>query len=270
MSDNWGFETKQIHVGGEPDPTTGARAVPIYQTTSFEFRDTDHAANLFGARRGRQHLHPHHEPDPGCARGASQRARGWLHHGDRHPGCTRRRVGAGRRDAGPPDLVRVGRPRRRVGVAVRRHLQPAALHAAEDGDRGDVHRRSRRPRRVARRRSRTTPRCSTARCSPTRGTTSSTSRTSPTSPTSTASRSSSTTPCRPRTWSSRSSGAPTSSSTRMTKFIGGHGTSIGGCIIDGGTFDYGASGRFPNFTEPDPELPRPRLLAGARPRLRSS
>jgi O-acetylhomoserine (thiol)-lyase len=37
-----------------------------------------------------------------------------------------------------------------------------------------------------------------------------------------------------------------------TKFIGGHGTSIGGVIVDGGTFDYGASGRFPNFTEPDP------------------
>jgi O-acetylhomoserine (thiol)-lyase len=38
----------------------------------------------------------------------------------------------------------------------------------------------------------------------------------------------------------------------LTKFIGGHGTSIGGAIIDGGTFDYAASGRFPNFTEPDP------------------
>ncbi len=48
MSDSWGFETKQIHVGGEADPTTGARAVPIYQTTAYEFRDTDHAANLFG------------------------------------------------------------------------------------------------------------------------------------------------------------------------------------------------------------------------------
>ena len=48
MSEQWGFETKQIHVGGEPDPTTGARAVPIYQTTSYQFRDTDHAANLFG------------------------------------------------------------------------------------------------------------------------------------------------------------------------------------------------------------------------------
>jgi O-acetylhomoserine (thiol)-lyase len=38
----------------------------------------------------------------------------------------------------------------------------------------------------------------------------------------------------------------------MTKFIGGHGTSIGGVIVDGGTFDYGASGRFPNFTTADP------------------
>ena len=35
MSDTWGFETRQIHAGTEPDPTTGARAVPIYQTTSY-------------------------------------------------------------------------------------------------------------------------------------------------------------------------------------------------------------------------------------------
>jgi O-acetylhomoserine (thiol)-lyase len=48
MSESWGFETKQVHVGGDPDPTTGARAVPIYQTTSYQFRDTAHAAALFG------------------------------------------------------------------------------------------------------------------------------------------------------------------------------------------------------------------------------
>ena len=47
MSDTWGFETRQIHAGQEPDPTTGARAVPIYQTTSYQFRDSEHAANLF-------------------------------------------------------------------------------------------------------------------------------------------------------------------------------------------------------------------------------
>jgi len=48
MSDSWGFETKQVHAGASPDPTTGARAVPIYQTTSYVFRDTAHAAALFG------------------------------------------------------------------------------------------------------------------------------------------------------------------------------------------------------------------------------
>ena len=47
MSEQWGFETRQIHAGAEPDPTTGARAVPIYQTTSYDLRDTQHAANLF-------------------------------------------------------------------------------------------------------------------------------------------------------------------------------------------------------------------------------
>ena len=46
-NDAWGFETQQIHAGAEPDPTTGARATPIYQTTSYQFRDSQHAANLF-------------------------------------------------------------------------------------------------------------------------------------------------------------------------------------------------------------------------------
>ncbi|MGB8179515.1 MAG: aminotransferase class I/II-fold pyridoxal phosphate-dependent enzyme, partial [Acidimicrobiales bacterium] len=44
----WGFETRQIHAGTAPDPATGARAIPIYQTTSYVFRDTAHAAALFG------------------------------------------------------------------------------------------------------------------------------------------------------------------------------------------------------------------------------
>ncbi|WP_030148891.1 bifunctional o-acetylhomoserine/o-acetylserine sulfhydrylase [Mycetocola saprophilus] len=44
---NWRFETKQIHAGAAPDPVTGARATPIYQTTSYVFRDAQHAQNLF-------------------------------------------------------------------------------------------------------------------------------------------------------------------------------------------------------------------------------
>ena len=46
-SENWRFETKQIHSGAQPDPVTKARATPIYQTTSYVFDNTDHAANLF-------------------------------------------------------------------------------------------------------------------------------------------------------------------------------------------------------------------------------
>lgn len=44
----WSFATRQIHAGAAPDPTTGSRATPIYQTTSYVFRDTEHAKNLFG------------------------------------------------------------------------------------------------------------------------------------------------------------------------------------------------------------------------------
>src|SRR5580698_3946181 len=45
-----GFNTRALHAGYGPDPTTHARAVPIYQTTSFTFNDSDHAANLFGLK----------------------------------------------------------------------------------------------------------------------------------------------------------------------------------------------------------------------------
>ncbi len=47
MTDAYAFETLQIHAGARPDPSTGARQVPIYQTTAYVFRDADHAAALF-------------------------------------------------------------------------------------------------------------------------------------------------------------------------------------------------------------------------------
>ncbi len=50
MSTGWSFETKQIHAGQSPDGATNARALPIYQTTSYTFNDTTHAANLFGLK----------------------------------------------------------------------------------------------------------------------------------------------------------------------------------------------------------------------------
>ncbi len=45
---NYRYETLQVHAGQQPAPGTNARAVPIYQTTSYVFDDTDHAARLFG------------------------------------------------------------------------------------------------------------------------------------------------------------------------------------------------------------------------------
>ncbi|MCG2787468.1 MAG: O-acetylhomoserine aminocarboxypropyltransferase/cysteine synthase [Anaerolineae bacterium] len=53
MSDNTrkqGFSTRQLHAGYSPDPTTGSRAVPLYQTTSYQFKSTEHAANLFALK----------------------------------------------------------------------------------------------------------------------------------------------------------------------------------------------------------------------------
>ena len=52
MTDHkWGFRTRSLHAGGQPDAATGARAVPIYQTTSYVFEDTADAANLFALQK---------------------------------------------------------------------------------------------------------------------------------------------------------------------------------------------------------------------------
>lgn len=48
---NWGFRTRALHAGGRPDPATGSRAVPIYQSTSFVFEDTADAADKFALQK---------------------------------------------------------------------------------------------------------------------------------------------------------------------------------------------------------------------------
>ena len=48
---SWGFRTRAVHAGAVPDATTGARATPIYQTTSFVFEDTTDAASLFALQK---------------------------------------------------------------------------------------------------------------------------------------------------------------------------------------------------------------------------
>ena len=51
MDRQWGFRTRALHAGAVPDAATGARAVPIYQTTSFVFTDTADAAGLFALQK---------------------------------------------------------------------------------------------------------------------------------------------------------------------------------------------------------------------------
>ena len=49
-NDAYGFETRAIHAGAQPDPVTGARNTPIYQTNAYVFEDVDHAASLFNLK----------------------------------------------------------------------------------------------------------------------------------------------------------------------------------------------------------------------------
>ena len=84
-------ETVALHAGQSPDPTTKARAVPIYQTTSYAVRRHPARRRPVRAEGAGQHLHPDHEPDLGRARAAPGRARG-RHRRLRH------RVGTGRSD----------------------------------------------------------------------------------------------------------------------------------------------------------------------------
>ena len=50
-TNNPGFNTLAVHAGAQPDPTTGARATPVYQTTAVVFNDADHAAALVGPQQ---------------------------------------------------------------------------------------------------------------------------------------------------------------------------------------------------------------------------
>ena len=177
-------------------PPPGPGPCPIYQTTAYQFRDTDPRRQPVRAGRGRQHLHPDHEPDPGRARGPR-----------RHPrGCARHRASASparwpcvaaRRPTtfAILNLAEAGSHIVSSAVALRRHVQPLPLHAAassastttfvDDPDDLDAW-RGRDPAEhqgVLRRDASATP-----------ATTSSTSRASRASPTRTACRSSSTTP----------------------------------------------------------------------------
>ncbi len=160
----YGFDTLQIHAGARPDPATGARQTPIYQTTAYVFRDADHAAALFNLQEVGLHLFAPDQPDRRGAAGAHRHARG-----------RRRRglllVGPCGADHGAVPADGAGAQRRRLDPALRRHghaVQPdhqALRLVGEDSSISTIWTRSGRP-------STTTPARSSANRSPTRAATS--------------------------------------------------------------------------------------------------
>jgi len=251
MSDQWGFETKQIHVGGEPDPATGARAVPIYQTTSYEFRDTEHAANLFALAEIGNIYTRIMNPTQGALEARVNALEGGCTTAVGLPGTLA--VSSGQAAStlalmtlcesgdhvvaspslygGTYNLLHYTLPK--MGVEVTFVDDPDNLddwrNAIRDNTKafyGEV---------LANPRNDVLDIEGVSGVAHDSGIPLIVDNTVPT-------------PflIRPLEW-----GADIVVHS-LTKFCGGHGTSIGGAIVDGGTFDYAASGRFPNFTEPDP------------------
>ncbi|MFZ4514847.1 MAG: bifunctional o-acetylhomoserine/o-acetylserine sulfhydrylase [Acidimicrobiia bacterium] len=241
---DWGFETRQIHAGTEPDPTTGARAVPIYQTTSYVFRDTEHAANLFGLAESGNIYTRIMNPTQGAlearvadleggigalavASGQAAETMALLNlaqSGDHV-------VSSASLYGGTYNLFHYTLPK--LGIEV---------DFVDDADDLDSWRKAIRPNTKALYGETIgNPKGDVLDIEGVAGV-------------------------------AREAGVPlivdnTLASPYLvnplrwganivihsaTKFLGGHGTTIAGIIVDGGTFDYAASGRFPNFTEPDP------------------
>ncbi|MDO8362570.1 MAG: bifunctional o-acetylhomoserine/o-acetylserine sulfhydrylase [Actinomycetota bacterium] len=251
MSDSWGFETRQIHVGGEPDPTTGARAVPIYQTTSYEFRDAAHAQNLFALAEVGNIYTRIMNPTQGALEARINSLEGGCITAIGLPGALAVSSGqaaetlailtlaeAGDHIVASPslyggtyNLFHYTLPK--LGIEVTFVDDPhdleqwrAAIRPNTKAFYGEV---------LANPRNDVFDIDSISKIAHDNGIPLIVDNTVPTPYL-----------VRPIEW-----GADIVVHS-LTKFAGGHGTSIGGAIIDSGKFDFGASGRFPNFTEPDP------------------
>ncbi|MFD7641467.1 bifunctional o-acetylhomoserine/o-acetylserine sulfhydrylase [Kitasatospora sp. NPDC059795] len=241
----WSFETRQIHAGAQPDPATGARAVPIYQTTSFAFRDTAHAADLFAlAEPGNIYTRIHNPTTDvleqrlasleggvaavALASGQAAETLALL----TVAGAGDHLVSSASLYGGTFNLLRHTLPRFGIEVSF-----------VDDPDDLDAWRAAIRPNTKALfAESLGNPRGNVldvravADVAHTAGVPLIVDNTVPT----------------PFLLRPIEHGADVVVHS-ATKFLGGHGTTIGGVVVDGGTFDFGAHAeRFPGFTEPDP------------------
>ena len=247
----WGFETRQIHAGQEPDPATGSRALPIYQTTSYQFRDSAHAANLFALSEIGNIYTRIMNPTQGVLEARLSSLEGGTATAVGLPGALAVSSGqsaellailnlaeAGSHIVASPslyggtyNLLHYTLPK--MGIDVTFVDDPHDLaqwkSAVKDNTKafyGEV---------LANPKNDVFDIEGVSKVGHDLGIPLIVDNTVPT-------------PygIRPIEW-----GADIVVHS-VTKFLGGHGTSIGGAIVDGGKFDFGASGRHPMFTEPDP------------------
>lgn len=251
MSEQWGFETRQIHAGQSPDVSTNARAVPIYQTTSYTFNSAEHAANLFGLAEVGNIYTRIANPTQLVLESRLSDLEGGVTTAVGLPGALAVSSGQSAEFLAIITLAQAGdhivaSPSLYGGTYNLLHytLPKVGIEVTfvEDADDLDQWRAAARPNTKAffgevlpNPRADVLDIEGVSAVAHEVGVPLIVDNTIPTPYL-----------VRPIEW-----GADIVVHS-LTKFIGGHGTSIGGAIIDSGKFDFSASGRFPNFTEPDP------------------
>ena len=251
MTNNLGFETRQIHAGQEPDPTTGARAVPVYRTTSYVFRDAQHAQNLFALAEIGNIYTRIMNPTQGVLEARLSSLEGGTATAVGLPGALAVSSGQSAELLAILTLAEAGShivasPSLYGGTYNLFHytLPKMGIEVTfvDDPDNLDQWKAAARPNTkafygevLANPRNNVLDIEGISKVAHEVGVPLIVDNTVPTPYL-----------IRPLEW-----GADIVVHS-LTKFIGGHGTSIGGAIIDGGSFDFSQNDRFPNFTEPDP------------------
>lgn len=251
MSGDWGFETQQIHAGQTPDSATNARAVPIYQTTSFTFNSTEHAANLFALSEMGNIYTRIMNPTQGVFEARMQTLEGGTDTAVGIPGALAVASGQAAETLGILTILESGDHMLsssslyggtynlfhytlpKLGIEVTFIEDPDDLDAWSTAVKENT--------KLFFAETNPNPKnnwvdiAGIAGIAHENGV--------PLMVDNTAA-----TPYLVRPFEHGADLIVHSA----TKYIGGHGTSIGGVIVDGGNFDWGESGKFPNMTEPDP------------------
>ncbi len=237
-----GFTTRQLHAGQQPDPTTGSRAVPIYQTSSYQFKDTEHAANLFALKEFGNIYTRIMNPTSDVLEqrladlegGVGALAAGSGHAAQTMAiltlcGAGDHIVSSSRLYGGTYNQFNYTFPRLGITVTFVDPSDPAAFEAAIQENTKLIYGETLGNPDIT-----VFPFAEVAAIARKHAVPLMIDNTFATPYL-----------CRPFEWGANIITHST------TKFIGGHGTTIGGVIVDGGNFDW-KSGRFANFTEPDP------------------